>query len=76
MSGPAGAFSLNPKDSVLATTNPIPVNDIVSTGAGGIQPAVNSNVSVNIGGKISGRDIVFFQQEGPEFGNAPGIGLG
>ena len=27
MTGPAGSFELNPKDSVLATTNPIPVND-------------------------------------------------
>ena len=36
MMGPAGVFSLNPKDSVLATTNPIPVNDVVSSGAGGI----------------------------------------
>ena len=32
MSGPAGAFVLNPRDSVLATTNPIPVNDF-QTGA-------------------------------------------
>jgi hypothetical protein len=34
MMGPAGVFSLNPKDSVLATTNSIPVND-VATGAAG-----------------------------------------
>ena len=35
MSGPAGAFSLNPRDSVLATTNPIPVNDFQT---GGLMP--------------------------------------
>tara|TARA_E500000331_G_scaffold106222_1_gene102934 strand:- start:770 stop:2701 length:1932 start_codon:yes stop_codon:yes gene_type:complete len=38
MSGPAGSFKLNPRDSVLATTNSIPVNDMLSTPAGGIQP--------------------------------------
>ena len=39
MTGPAGTFELNPKDSVLATTNPIQVNDAgfngVSTGGNG-----------------------------------------
>ena len=34
MMGPAGSFELNPRDSVLATTNSIPVND-VATGAAG-----------------------------------------
>tara|TARA_Y100000296_G_scaffold48807_1_gene55932 strand:- start:8088 stop:10460 length:2373 start_codon:yes stop_codon:yes gene_type:complete len=38
MSGPAGAFSLNPRDSVLATTNPIPVNDIQTGAAGSMMP--------------------------------------
>ena len=28
MAGSAGVFKLNPRDSVMATTNPIPVNDI------------------------------------------------
>ena len=36
MSGPAGSFSLNPRDSVLATTNPIPVNDITTAPAGAL----------------------------------------
>ena len=36
MSGPAGAFALNPRDSVLATTNPIPVNDITTAPAGAL----------------------------------------
>ena len=36
MSGPAGAFTLNPKDSVLATTNSIPVNDFQSGPAGSL----------------------------------------
>ena len=34
MMGPAGTFSLNPRDSVLATTNPIPVNEFASAPAG------------------------------------------
>ena len=73
MSGPAGSFSLNPRDSVLATTNPIPVNDMMTGPAGSM--VANSNVSVSVGGRISGRDIVFFQEQGAEFGDAPGNGL-
>ena len=34
MAGPAGVFRLNPMDSVMATTNPIPVNDFYSGPAG------------------------------------------
>ena len=34
MAGPAGVFRLNPMDSVMATTNPIPVNDFSSGPAG------------------------------------------
>jgi hypothetical protein len=58
MTGPAGSFELNPRDSVLATTNPIRVNDFasgnMSTGGGG-----NQNVNVNVVTKstISGGDI-------------------
>ncbi len=73
MMGPAGVFSLNPRDSVLATTNPIPVNDFMTGPPGSM--GGNSNVSVSVGGKISGRDIVFFQEQGAEFGDAPGNGL-
>ena len=73
MMGPAGVFSLNPRDSVLATTNPIPVNDMRTGPAGSMTP--NSNLNVAVGGKISGRDIVFFQEQGAEFGDAPGNGL-
>ncbi len=73
MAGPAGVFRLNPRDSVLATTNPIPVNDFMTGPPGSM--GGNSNVSVSVGGKISGRDIVFFQEQGAEFGDAPGNGL-
>ena len=58
MTGPAGTFELNPRDSVLATTNPIKVNDFVSsnmsTGGGGNQ---NVNVNVAMRSTISGGDI-------------------
>ena len=74
MSGPAGSFTLNPRDSVLATTNPIPVNDMMSGPAGSIN--TNANVNVEVGGRISGRDIIFFQQQGAEFaGGANGEGM-
>ena len=57
MMGPAGVFSLNPRDSVLATTNPIPVNDLRSFPAGTQQVSGgNMNINVSTGG-ISGRDI-------------------
>ena len=43
MSGPAGAFTLNPRDSVLATTNPIPVNDVLSMPTGTVNVGGDSN---------------------------------
>ena len=49
MSGPAGSFKLNPKDSVLATTNPIQVNDFQTGPAGsmggdnGLAEAIDRN---------------------------------
>ena len=44
MSGPAGAFTLNPRDSVLATTNPIPVNDFQTGDAGSMRADFKSLV--------------------------------
>ena len=74
MMGPAGVFSLNPRDSVLATTNPIPVNDMHISPAG--SKNMNANVNVAVGGRIIGRDIIFFQQQGAEFaGGANGEGM-
>ena len=54
MAGPAGVFKLNPRDNVLATTNPIPINDglfgsTTSGGGGGTNVEVNSRI-VPIGG--------------------------
>ena len=54
MSGPAGAFKLNPRDSVLATTNPIQVNDMMSgppgsIGGGGTNVQISSKM-VKLGG--------------------------
>ena len=50
MMGPAGVFSLNPRDSVLATTNPIPVNDLASgTSFGGVDAeAIGKAISANM----------------------------
>jgi len=44
MLGPAGIFSLNPRDSVLATTNPIPVQKVNDGlfNAGQLQPGGNN----------------------------------
>ena len=53
MSGPAGSFELNPRDSVLATTNPIRVNDVISAPAGGVR--------VNTGGNTGGERKVRFE---------------
>ena len=85
MMGPAGIFSLNPRDSVLATTNPIPVrrvNDYYSgpgglgvDGGGGVL-----DVRVTTGG-ISGRDApllaeVEFDRFGTEsLSNRDSIGI-
>jgi len=48
MMGPAGVFSLNPRDSVLATTNPIPVNDISMSPAGS-KSVGGGNMNVTFG---------------------------
>ena len=58
MMGPAGIFSLNPRDSVLATTNPIPVNDM-QTGPPGSMSPTNSNVNVNLTGVVQGDTVRF-----------------
>ena len=74
IAGPAGVFELNPRDSVLATTNPIPVNDLRMN-------TTNDNstvdVNVNLTGKstIIGRNIDYFVEVGRELaGGEPGQG--
>ena len=73
MMGPAGVFELNPRDSVLATTNPIPVNDLRSFPAG--------TQEVGIGGgeyvlRAEGNDLVARVALGPNFGfGRPGDGM-
>ena len=72
IAGPAGVFSLNPKDSVLATTNPIPVNDMgmnTTTAAGG---APNVSVVVKNEG-ITNRAVQ--QLVEVEYQKPPGTGL-
>ena len=56
MSGPAGAFKLNPRDSVLATTNPIQVNDMMSGPPGSIGGGTNVQISSKMV-KLGGGDL-------------------
>lgn len=83
MMGPAGIFSLNPRDSVLATTNPIPVRRVNDGLFNAGQLAVdggNMNIHVTTGG-ISGRDApllaeVEFDRFGTEsLSNRDSIGI-
>ena len=72
MAGPAGVFELNPRDSVLATTNPISVNDLRSnttTEAGG--PPNLSVIVKNEG--ITNRAVQ--QLVEVEYQKPPGTGL-
>jgi len=74
MSGPAGSFSLNPRDSVLATTNPIRVNDMMTGPAGSMNPGGGQNMNITVRSEgISNRTIQ--QLVDVEFGGAPGMGL-
>jgi hypothetical protein len=74
MSGPAGAFSLNPRDSVLATTNPIPVNDMMTGPAGSMNPGGGQNMNITVRSEgIQNRTIQ--QLVDVEFGGSPGSGL-
>ena len=48
MSGPAGSFQLNPKDSVLATTNPIPVQKVNEyPSEGSLKPLTSTTINNN-----------------------------
>ena len=61
MAGPAGVFRLNPMDSVLATTNPIPTNDYGPQGAGTV-----GTQKVEVTGTITGtRDALMAVIETP-----------
>ena len=70
MSGPAGSFSLNPRDSVLATTNPIAVNDMM-TGPAGSMGGNNQPQTINIVGNFRAKgDVMEAVLEGAN--NQPG----
>ena len=74
MSGPAGSFELNPRDSVLATTNPIPVNDMRTGPTGAMNPGGGQNMNITVRSEgIQNRTIQ--QLVDVEFGGAPGSGL-
>ena len=56
MAGPAGTFKLNPRDSVLATTNPIQVNDMMSGPPGSLGGGANVQISSKMV-KLGGGDL-------------------
>ena len=75
MMGPAGAFSLNPRDSVMGTTNR--VNDFQTGPAGSMGGGNTGSPSVNVTVRNEGISNRTIQQlVDVEFGAAPGIGLG
>jgi len=70
MMGPAGSFKLNPRDSVLATTNPIAVNDMM-TGPAGSMGGNNQSQTINIVGNFRAKgDVMEAVLEGAN--NQPG----
>ena len=71
MSGPAGSFKLNPRDSVLATTNPIPVNDMMSGPAG----SMGGKQTIVMNARVRGRDLVFLNDRPNAGGDAGYEGL-
>ena len=56
MAGSAGVFKLNPRDSVMATTNPIPVNDIRTGPPGSMGGGTNVQISSKMV-KLGGGDL-------------------
>jgi len=67
---PEGAFALNDKDNIIATTNPIRANDLMSTGAGNISvsPAPQTTV-VRTAVELNGRKIGNIESiQGPAWG--------
>ena len=56
MAGSAGVFKLNPRDSVMATTNPIPVNDIRTGPPGSMGGGTNVEISQRLV-KLPGGDL-------------------
>jgi hypothetical protein len=70
MMGPAGIFNLNPMDSVLATTNPIPVNDVTAFGAG--KAPNKQGIYINLDQRRTGRNIDWFVKNGTEYQGEPG----
>jgi hypothetical protein len=64
MAGPAGVFKLNPMDSVIATTNPIPTNDFGPQPAGSVGGAQKIEVTGTLIGTRSSLMAVIEQPLG------------
>lgn len=67
---PEGAFALNDKDNIIATTNPIRANDLMSTGAGNISVSPGPQTTVvKTSIELSGRKIGNIDTiQGPVYG--------
>jgi len=76
MMGPAGIFSLNPRDSVLATTNPIPVQKVNDSSPGGLIPVNNNTGDFRVTVRADGIENRTIQQlVDVEFTGTPGSGM-
>ena len=53
---------------MLATTNPIAVNDVVATGAGGIKPGGTTTHVMSL--RVRGKDFVAISDRGNAHGDA------
>jgi hypothetical protein len=67
---PEGAFALNDKDNIIATTNPIRANDLMSTGAGNISVSPGPQTTVvRTAVELNGRKIGNIESiQGPAWG--------
>ncbi len=71
MTGPAGTFKLNPRDSVMATTNPITMNNPVPAPTN----AMGEKQTVVMNARVRGRDLVFLSDRPGAGGDAGYEGL-
>ena len=68
---PEGAFALNDKDNIIATTNPIPVNDMISGPKGSVNVAPTTSASSRQEIKVAPADTkISLNLNGSALGNA------
>jgi hypothetical protein len=68
---PEGAFALNDRDNIIATTNPIPVNDMISGPKGSVNVAPTTSASSRQEIKVAPADTkISLNLNGSALGNA------